>query len=44
VIKSRGYRENSNLISRVLRNGAHSNATWAKFAPAALDFWLKEGI
>ena len=44
VIKSRGYRENSNLISRVLKNGAHSNATWAKFAPAALDFWLKEGI
>ena len=44
AIKLRGYKENSNLVSRVLKNGAHSNATWAKFAPAALEFWLKEGI
>lgn len=44
LIKSKGYKENRNLISRVLNNGAHSNATWAKYAPAALDFWLKEGL
>ena len=44
LIKSRGYKQNSNLVSRVLKNGAHSNATWAKYAPAALDFWLKEGL
>jgi hypothetical protein len=44
LIKSRGYKQNSNLVSRVLKNGAHSNATWAKYAPAALDFWLKDGL
>ena len=44
LIKSRGYKQNSNLVSRVLKNGAHSNATWAKYAPAALDFWLKERL
>ena len=44
LIKSRGYKQNSNLVSRVHKNGAHSNATWARYAPAALDFWLKEGM
>lgn len=44
LIKSRGYKQNSNLVSRVIKNGAHSNATWARYAPAALDFWLKEGM
>ena len=42
IIKSRGYVENQNLITRVLNRGAHSNATWAHYAPAALDFWLRE--
>lgn len=44
LIKSRGYVENKNLVTRVLNKGAHSNATWAHYAPAALDFWMKEGI
>jgi predicted alpha/beta superfamily hydrolase len=43
-IKARGYIENKNLVTRVLNKGAHSNATWAHYAPAALDFWMKEGI
>ena len=44
LIKARGYVENKNLVTRVLNKGAHSNATWAHYAPAALDFWMKEGI
>jgi len=43
LIMSRGYVEKRNLITRVLNKGAHSNATWAQYAPAALDFWMKEG-
>ena len=43
IIKTRGYVEQKNLISRVLKRGAHSNASWARYLPAALDFWLKEG-
>ena len=43
LIKSRGYRENKDLITRVLNKGSHSNATWARYAPAALDFWLRKG-
>jgi len=44
VIQSRGYIEGKNFTSRILKNGAHSNATWARHAPAALDFWLKERL
>lgn len=44
VIQLRGYIEGKNFTSRILKNGAHSNATWAKHAPAALDFWLKERL
>jgi hypothetical protein len=43
LIKSRGYVEKKNLLTRVLNKGAHSNATWAQYAPMALDFWMKEG-
>ena len=43
IIKARGYEVNKNLVTRVLNKGAHSNATWAHYAPAALDFWMKEG-
>ena len=43
IIKTRGYVENKNLISRVFKRGAHSNASWARYLPAALDFWLREG-
>ena len=43
-IKARGYIENKNLVTRVLNKGAPSIATWAHYAPAALDFWMKEGI
>ena len=44
IIRSRGYRDGLNLRTRVLTKGAHSNATWAKYAPEALDFWMKEEI
>lgn len=43
LIRSRGYVDRKNLVSRVLNKGAHSNATWAQYAPAALDFWMREG-
>lgn len=43
LIRSRGYVDSKNLVSRVLNKGAHSNATWAQYAPAALDFWMREG-
>jgi hypothetical protein len=43
LIQERGYREGIDLITRTLNKGAHSNATWARYVPAALDFWLKRG-
>jgi predicted alpha/beta superfamily hydrolase len=43
LIRSRGYRDNHNLITRTLIKGAHTNATWARYVPAALDFWLTKG-
>jgi predicted alpha/beta superfamily hydrolase len=43
LIKERGYREGVDLITRTLNKGAHTNATWARYVPAALDFWLKRG-
>ena len=43
LIKAKGYKENSDFMRRTLNRGAHSNATWARYAPAALDFWLKKG-
>lgn len=42
IIRLRGYQDRKDLISRVLNKGAHSNATWARYVPAALDFWLRE--
>jgi predicted alpha/beta superfamily hydrolase len=42
LIRGKGYRDGKNLITRTLNRGAHSNATWARYVPAALDFWLKE--
>ncbi len=43
LITSRGYKNKVDLISRTLINGAHSNATWARYVPAALDFWMTKG-
>ncbi len=43
LIKSRGYKEDRDFKTRVLINGSHSNATWARYAPDALDFWMKKG-
>lgn len=40
-IRSRGYSDGQNLITKVLKRGAHSNATWARYVPGALDFWMK---
>jgi predicted alpha/beta superfamily hydrolase len=40
-IRSRGYSDGRNLITKVLNRGAHSNATWARYVPGALDFWMK---
>ncbi len=42
VIQGRGYRNGINLRTEVLKRGAHSNATWARYAPEALDFWMRE--
>jgi hypothetical protein len=27
----------------VISDGAHSNATWARNVPEAIDFWMKAG-
>ncbi len=43
LIKDRGYRENMDLKSMTIKRGAHTNATWARYVPAALDFWLGKG-
>ena len=43
LIQERGYREGIDLITKTLNKGAHSNATWARYVPAALDFWLRRG-
>ena len=41
-IRERGYRDKTDLITKVINRGAHTNSTWARNVPAALDFWLKE--
>ena len=43
LIMSRGYKEEIDFKSRVLNKGAHSNATWARYVPEALDFWMRKG-
>jgi predicted alpha/beta superfamily hydrolase len=43
LIKESGYREGVDLITRTLNKGAHTNATWARYIPAALNFWLGRG-
>jgi hypothetical protein len=43
LIRDRGYVANRDLITRTLNRGAHSNATWARYVPAALEFWLGRG-
>jgi len=43
LIRNRGYKDNSDLVTRTLTNGAHSNATWARYVPSALEFWMKKG-
>jgi len=43
LIKERGYREGVDLITRTLNKGAHTNATWARYIPAALNLWLGRG-
>lgn len=43
LIQARGFRKGIDLRTEVLNKGAHSNATWARYAPEALDFWLREG-
>ena len=41
VIRERGYVDNRDLITRILNRGSHTNATWARYVPAALDFWMR---
>lgn len=41
-IRSRGYKDSSDLVTKVLNRGAHTNATWARHVPTALDFWMKK--
>lgn len=43
LIKERGYREGTDFKYRTLKHGAHSNATWARYVPNALNFWLNQG-
>jgi hypothetical protein len=43
LIESRGFRKKVDFQTRVLNRGAHSNATWARYVPEALDFWMKRG-
>jgi len=43
IIRQRGYRDNTDLITRTLNRGAHTNASWARYVPTALDFWLRRG-
>jgi len=40
LITQRGYREGVDLKYRTLNRGAHTNATWARYVPDALNFWL----
>jgi len=40
LITQRGYREGMDLKYRTLNRGAHTNATWARYVPDALNFWL----
>jgi len=40
LIMQRGYREGVDLKYRTLNRGAHTNATWARYVPEALNFWL----
>ncbi len=42
LIQERGYRSSIDYIGRTLNRGAHSNATWARYLPSALNFWLKD--
>ena len=42
LIQERGYRSSIDYIGRTLHRGAHSNATWARYLPSALNFWLKD--
>jgi predicted alpha/beta superfamily hydrolase len=42
LITERGYREGVDLKYRTLIRGAHTNATWARYVPDALDFWMKQ--
>ena len=43
LIREKGYKEMRDLTTRTLVKGAHSNATWARYVPAALDLGMKEG-
>jgi predicted alpha/beta superfamily hydrolase len=42
LITERGYREGADLKYRTLNRGAHTNATWARYVPDALNFWLDQ--
>jgi hypothetical protein len=43
LILSRGYKEGRDFQRLVINRGAHTNATWARSAPEALDFWMEKG-
>ena len=43
VIRSRGYVDGINFRTKVITDGAHSNATWQRNVPEAIDFWMKAG-
>ena len=39
----RGNADGKNFRTKVISDGAHSNATWARNVPEAIDFWMKAG-
>lgn len=43
VIRARGYKDGNDLKTKVIEDGAHSNATWARYVPEAIDFWMRAG-
>ena len=43
VIRGRGYQDGIDLKTKIIVHGAHSNATWARHVPKAIDFWMKAG-
>ena len=42
IIRANGYRDGRDLETHVFKRGAHTNATWARYLPQALAFWMRD--